>query len=245
LEREDRKYELVDSEIDLTLLANFTHQIINPLNGVVGTLDNIIDGTIGPDRRDQRTRAVRAQLENCITLVRNLAYLASGESAFSETAERKVVLPQVIIEAAMFYQEEGKRRKISIDLDNKRDQNKVAGHPETLKQVLMNLFDNGIKYSKFGSQVVVRQWVQKASGEAIITVRNLPEHQLSNPDLKKLFSLGFRGDNARKMIASGTGLGLYICKHLIETKLNGSIAVQQDRDGLLFMIKIPGAWSES
>jgi signal transduction histidine kinase len=245
LERKEHEFEHTDSEIDLTLLANFTHQIINPLNGVVGTLDNIIDGTIGPDRRDQRTRAVRAQLENCITLVRNLAYLASGESAFSETAERKVVLPQVIIEAAMFYQEEGKRRKISIDLENKRNQNKVVGHPETLKQVLMNLFDNGIKYSKFGSQVVVRQWVQKETGEAIITVRNVPEHQLSNADLKKLYSIGFRGDNAKQMIASGTGLGLYICKHLIETKHKGSIAVQQDRDGLLFMIKIPGAWSES
>ena len=64
-----------DAEVDLTLLANFTHQVINPLNGVVGTLDNIIDGTIGPDRREQRTRAARGQLENCITLIRNLAYL--------------------------------------------------------------------------------------------------------------------------------------------------------------------------
>ena len=245
MERQEREFILADAEIDLTLLANFTHQIINPLNGVVGTLDNIIDGTIGPDRREQRTKAVRGQLENCITLVRNLAYLASGEGAFSETDERKIVLPQVIIEAAMFYQEEGKRRNISIDLENKRDQNKVAGHPEMLKQVLMNLFDNGIKYSRFGSQVLVRQWVQKESGEAIITVRNVPEHQPSNPDLKKLFSLGFRGDNAKQMIASGTGLGLYICKHLIEAKHNGSISVQQDRDGLLFMIKIPGAWSDS
>lgn len=242
--REEREFEPTDAEIDLTLLANFTHQIINPLNGVVGTLDNIIDGTIGPDRREQRTKAARAQLENCITLVRNLAYLASGESAFSETAERKIVLPQVIIEAAMFYQEEGKRRNISIDLENKRDQNKVTGHPETLKQVLMNIFDNGIKYSRFGSQVLVRQWVKKESGEAIITVRNVPEHQISNQDLKNVFSLGFRGGNAKQMIASGTGLGLYICKHLIEKRHNGSISVQQDRDGLLFMIKIPGAWSE-
>lgn len=237
--------EYADSEVDLTLLANFTHQIINPLNGVVGTLDNIIDGTIGPDRREQRTKAARGQLENCITLIRNLAYLASGESAFSDSGERRVVLPQVIIEAAMFYQEEGKRRQISIDLENESDQNLITGHPETLKQVLMNLFDNGIKYSAFGSKVFVKQWVQKSTNDAIITVRNVPEHRLTTLDLQNLFSLGFRGENAKQMIASGTGLGLHICKHLIEVRHKGSITVQQDGNGLLFMIKIPGAWSIS
>ena len=45
---------------DLHLLSNFVHQIINPLNGVIGTLDNIIDGTVPSERRDQRLKAVRA-----------------------------------------------------------------------------------------------------------------------------------------------------------------------------------------
>ncbi|MCG7521510.1 sensor histidine kinase KdpD [Ruegeria sp. Ofav3-42] len=233
-----------DDEIDLTLLANFTHQIINPLNGVVGTLDNLIDGTIGPERREQRTAAARAQLENCITLVRNLAYLASGQSAFSSTVERKIVVPQVIIEAAMFYQEEGKRRKVSIDLENREVQNKVIGHPETLKQVLMNLFDNCIKYSRFGSQVLVRQWIQNGTSEAVITVRSFPEHEVSNEDLKSIFELGFRGSNAKQMVASGTGLGLHICNHLLKTKHNGSISVQRDGDALLFTLKLPGAWRD-
>lgn len=245
MENEKRNSASSDAGVDLTLLANFTHQIINPLNGVVGTLDNIIDGTIGPDRRDQRTKAARGQLENCITLVRNLAYLASGESAFSDSGERKVVLPQAIIESAMFYQEEGKRRRISIDLENRSDQNVITGHPETLKQVLMNLFDNAIKYSAFGSQVLVRQWVKRGTDEAIITVRNVPQSQLTKMDLDNLFSVGFRGENARQMVASGTGLGLHICRHLIEVKHNGSIVAQQDGNGLQFMIKIPGAWSKS
>jgi len=245
LENEKGGSTIANDEVDLTLLANFTHQIINPLNGVVGTLDNLIDGTIGEGRREQRTRAARGQLENCITLVRNLAYLASGESAFSDSGKRKVVLPQVIIEAAMFYQEEGKRRGISIGLENKWDQNTVSGHPETLKQVLMNLFDNGIKYSAFGSQILVRQWIQRGTNDAIITVKNVPQHRITNSDLNNLFSLGFRGENAKQMVASGTGLGLYICKHLVEAKHNGSISAQQDGAGLLFTIKIPDAWSTS
>lgn len=226
------------AEIDLTLLANFTHQVINPLNGVAGTLDNLVDGTIGDARREQRTRAARAQLEGVITLVRNLAYLSSGQFE-ADRPNRRILLPQVIIEAAMYYQEEGATKKISIDLTNRQDQNMVPGHPEALRQVLMNLFDNAIKYSKFGSQVAIKQWVQAGSGDAIITVRSVPSSPLNQVDLDRIFELGFRGQNARSVIASGTGLGLYICRYLMETRLRGSISVQRDADGLLFTLKLP------
>lgn len=224
--------------IDLTLLANFTHQIVNPLNGVAGTLDNLIDGTIGENRRVQRTRAVRAQLEGVITLVRNLAYLSSTQFE-SERSNRKIVLPQVIIEAAMYYQEEGATRRISIDLLNRQDQNLVPGHPEVLRQVLMNLFDNAIKYSRIGSQVAIKQRVRLSTKDAIITVRSVPDRSISSKDIQDFFKLGFRGPNARAVIASGTGLGLYICRYLMEKRMGGSITVQSDRDGLLFILKVP------
>lgn len=238
---EDKKGE--KQEIDLTLLANFTHQVINPLNGVAGTLDNLIDGTIQEGRREQRTRAARAQLEGVITLVRNLAYLSSAQFE-AGLPGRKIVLPQVIIEAAMYYQEEGSRRRISIDLMNRADQNKVPGHPEVLRQVLMNMFDNSIKYSKFGSRVEVRQWIQSGSNDAIICIRNVPERDITQDDLKRLFDLGFRGTNAQAVIASGTGLGLYICRYLMENRMNGTITVQRDLDGILFMLRIANGEAE-
>src|SRR4030095_11893812 len=49
------------TNFDLVLLANFVHQVVNPLNGVAGTLDNLVDGVITDEkRRDQRMRAARA-----------------------------------------------------------------------------------------------------------------------------------------------------------------------------------------
>lgn len=236
----EKHEEIYKNGIDLTLLANFTHQVINPLNGVAGTLDNIVDGTIGEGRRQQRTRAARAQLEGVITLVRNLAYLSSTNYE-EQQVFRKIVLPQVVIEAAMYYQEEGATKNITIDLEDRKAQNKVPGHPEALRQVLMNLFDNAIKYSRFGSQVLIKQWVRSETNEAIITIRNVPNNILTEPDLQQIFNLGFRGQNAKSTIASGTGLGLYICRYLMETRLRGSITVQRDTNGLLFMLKIPNA----
>ena len=225
-------------EIDLSLLANFTHQVINPLNGIAGTLDNLVDGTISEQRKPQRTKSSRAQLESVITTVRNLAYLSSPNFNLEKPGKR-VALPEVIIEAAMFYQEHGASKGITIDLLNQGDQNLAPGHPEAIRQVLMNLFDNAVKYSRVGSQVVVKQWIQKTSRDAMITVRSVPENNMTEIDFEKMFEIGFRGKNALDIIASGTGLGLYICKHLMKTRLDGSISVGKDKDGIVFELRIP------
>ena len=64
----------MDKDIVLQILANFIHQIINPIGGVAGTLDNIADGTIQPDKVRQRANAARSQLEQVVSLVRNLDF---------------------------------------------------------------------------------------------------------------------------------------------------------------------------
>jgi signal transduction histidine kinase len=228
---------------DLTLLANFVHQVVNPLNGVAGTLDNLAEGLVdGEARKTQRLNAARAQIEQCITLMRNLAFLAQGSGGVADQDRRQIVLPQVIIESAMFFQEDGKSKSIKISLSDRVTQNKVAGHPELIRQVLMNIFDNCIKYGKRGSKVDVNQWVQAGTGSAIITISSESEHPVDAADLKRICELGFRGKNARRVIASGTGLGLYICKEIIERVHGGVFHIQSSgQDGILFTVKLPRA----
>lgn len=230
---------------DLTLLANFVHQVVNPLNGVAGTLDNLADGTIEEPRREQRLNAARAQLEQCITLMRNLAFLAQGSGGVADQDRRLVVLPQVIIESAMFFQEEGKGRRIEISLIDRRSQNKVGGHPELIRQVLMNIFDNCIKYGAISSKIEVNQWIQSSTNMAVITIKGRSRHPLNQAEIKKIFDLGYRGSNAKKIVASGTGLGLYICRQIVEREHRGTIHVQADNsDNILFTIKLPGGQKE-
>ena len=227
-------------EFDLMLLANFVHQVVNPLNGVVGTLDNLIDGTIGEDRRVQRTNAAKAQIEGCINLLRNLAFLVRYPQSPDVIERKTVVLPQVIIEAAMYFQEEAGNRGISIDLQDRQTQNRCRAHPDLIRQVLMNIFDNCAKYSMNDTKVVVEQWIQRRTGMAMISVSNTPLYPIGNDDIQRMFDLGFRGDNAKRAVASGTGLGMYICKQIIEEMHGGHLDVGKDRERLKFDIRIPG-----
>jgi signal transduction histidine kinase len=117
----------------------------------------------------------------------------------------------------------------------------VTGNPDLIRQVLMNIFDNCRKYNKFDSDVVIHQWIQKGTNDAIITIVNQPRVTIDTTDMPRLFDLGFRGSNGRRIIASGTGLGLYISKKIVEDVHGGSMNVQTVRgSGLIFTIHLPG-----
>ena len=239
---EDRLDREVD--FDLPFLANFVHQVVNPLNGVIGTLDNLIDETIGEDRRLQRTKGARAQLEGCVNLLRNLAFLATAPESLADGDKKVVVLPQVIIEAAMYFQEEAGNRGVKINVRDKVKQCRCRAHPELVRQVLMNIFDNCTKYAKNSTSVDVHHWIQKRTRYAMITVWNIPSTPIVPGDLEHIFDMGFRGSNARSTVASGTGLGMYICKQIIEDMHGGKIDVSKRKGGLMFTIQLPNGEDE-
>jgi K+-sensing histidine kinase KdpD len=226
---------------DLRLLANFVHQIVNPLNGVMGTLDNLIDGSVPAKKRDQRLRAARAQLEFSVMIVRNLAYfteqsLTPGTQP-KATLSKTCVIPQLVIEAAQFFQESGMSRNVRIELTDRQTQYAISGSMELLKQVFMNILDNAVKYSDTGTTVTIKTRIGKKANDLIVEFCNIGAG-FSNDESKTIFNPGVRGVEARNMIASGTGLGLHICKLIIENYYEGEISAEYSAATRLVTIRL-------
>jgi signal transduction histidine kinase len=230
--------------LDPAFVLNFTHQIINPLNGIVGTVDNLIDGTISEQRRPQRLRALRAQLSHIIELVRNLAYLSQLSTDQGREGLRKaageVNLPSVIIEAMQFFQEKGVGRGIQLELLDRASQYVVRGQVDLLRQVFLNLFENATKYADLGTKAEVAIRPQKSTRALIVEVTNAgPGFPYREREL--LFEAGFRGDIARATVASGSGLGLYICREILHLAHGASIEAEHSERKRLttFRIRFP------
>lgn len=234
------------SEIDIysELIANFTHQIINPLNGVVGTLDNIVEGHVASAKRDQRLRAAAAQLINTIELVRNLAFLSNlstkaGRQSLRELS-KKSLIPRETIDAIAFFQELAKQEKgMEIQLLDST-QYWVKGHPDLLRQVFTNLLDNAVKYGDRDTAITVSVHEQKKTGNLILEVKNLGPGFDFN-ERAQIFERGFRGIGARSVKASGSGIGLFICKELLEAGFDAKIEAEyssQSRE-TTFRIRFP------
>src|SRR5438132_1441303 len=117
-----------ESVFSLSLMSNFVHQVVNPLNAVCGTLDNIVQGDVPPGSVKQRIAASRSQIEYCVELIRNLAFLAEytrDPVLYRERHAGKItVIPQVLIQAALFFQESGRKKKMKIHMVDRETQYK-------------------------------------------------------------------------------------------------------------------------
>jgi signal transduction histidine kinase len=212
--------------VDALLVANFTHQIINPLNGVLGTINNLIKGTIVAQRRDQRLKVVQAQISHIIELVRNLAYLSQittseGRESLKNLGQRTLV-PRIILEAAMFFQEMARQRGMEINLTDKVTRYTVKGPPDLLRQVFTNLFENAVKYADPGTIVWITPHAQKKTKNLLIEVTNVgPGFEPSEHDA--IFQRGYRGKAAKDISASGSGIGLFICREILDIGFGAAI----------------------
>lgn len=205
--------------VDPTLLSNFVHQIIAPLNAVIGNVDNMLDGTLATEKVPQRLTAMRGQLVTTIELVRNLAYLSElqtkeGQQGLKDKAA-PVVLPEIIIEAAQFFKSNAEQRGLAIHLQNREIQYTVRGHRDLLRQVFSNMFENAVKYSDEKTRVEASIHTQKRTNMLIVEVTNTgPGFRES--EKAHLFDLSFRGADARALRANGSKLGLAICKNILD-----------------------------
>jgi K+-sensing histidine kinase KdpD len=229
---------------DLTLMSNFVHQVVNPLNAVCGTLDNIANGDVPVGSIKQRVRASRSQIEYCVELIRNLAFLAEyhrdPEGYAKQHAGGITVVPQCLIEAALFFQEMARKKNMKIHLSNREIQYRVRGDSALLRQVFINVFDNCVKYGRQSTDITVNAHIQKTTDDLMIEIINVGD-QVPRDLWERIFEAGFRGENARQLVATGTGLGLYICRSILAV-YKGTITYRARANSeSIFTIRIPGA----
>ncbi|MBR9901512.1 MAG: HAMP domain-containing histidine kinase [Rhodospirillales bacterium] len=226
--------------LNLKLLANFIHQVVNPLNGVSGILRNVVDGRITDENRvKQRLNQSSVQLGQCISLIKNLAYFAQGFQPIDDSEKTNIVVPKLIIDSINFFQEQASNKGVDLELLNPQDQFRYDGHLELCKQVVINLIDNAVKYCDPGTKINIYSDLVNNSNYLRITVESSGKRIMPD-DVNRIFEVGHRGKNGKDILASGTGLGLYICKEIVETCHGGKIWCESTSAGLTkFFVKFP------
>ena len=127
-------------------------------------------------------------------------------------------------------------KKIDLSYDFEDKEIVVQAYSDYVKQLLLNLIDNAIKYTPEGGKVTVKQF--SINNEIVIEVIDngvgIPKE-----DQSKIFQRFYRVDKARSRSVGGTGLGLAITKHIVHS-LKGSISVESELgEGSKFIIRLP------
>jgi signal transduction histidine kinase len=243
----------VTTEKELELLREefvqmLTHDIKNPLGGIISTLEITLDRSLGEINPDQEKFLANA-MEAGHKIIRMLNDLLDGYKSDSTGIEITVGdmdMAEVTKQNLRVLESQARERNITLEVDPSEGSFRIRGDAEKLGRVIANLLSNALKFSPSGSTIMVslRQKGEppRPNSKALrcLEVRVIDQGEgVSSEDQRKIFDKFYQVEARKAGKRSGTGLGLTLCKNIVEAH-GGQIWVESERGkGSTFAFTLP------
>lgn len=206
-------------------LANISHDLRTPMNGVIG-LSELLKGTVLDKEQDEYVESIRVCADTLLTLINDILDFSKLEAGKMKISTVPLNLKETISEVVRALRYTHRERDLNTieDLDRVPAGLVVLGDPVRLHQIFMNLLSNSYKFTPKGSITVKAKVVREGKGRVRLecsvadTGIGIPEEQRA-----RLFRPFTQADPSTERSYGGSGLGLSICKAIIEDVLGGAI----------------------
>jgi PAS domain S-box-containing protein len=227
---------LIANEAKSEFLAVMSHELRTPLNSIIGFSELLKQGELKEKERHYLENVLTSS-KNLLGLVNNILDIAKVEAGKMEIAIEKLSLPVMIDEVLIIIRPNAEKRNVIFRKEIDPELNYIEVDKQKFKQILLNLLDNAVKFSKPGGGDVLVS-AKKAGDMAKISISDTGIG-IKEEDKKKLFKEFVQIDSGLSRNYGGTGLGLAISKKLVELHGGRMIVESKISEGSTFCFLIP------
>ncbi len=225
-------------------LANMSHEVRTPMNAIIGFSSLLIDEEVTDDEKKEYIRRIiqnGSSLMNLIDDIVNISIIESGQlKIFKQNTNINQVI-QELIQHFIFKIQNSKNQQVEIR-HTIHDINKplmLYTDGSRLKQILTNLIDNAVKYTEQGTVTVGYEEINSGSEPSINFFVRDTGIGMTEKQKSKLFERFSKADDSKEKLYRGAGLGLSVCKNLVEL-LGGKIHADSELNaGSTFYFSLP------
>ncbi len=196
-----------------SFLASVSHDLRTPMTTIAGFIDGINSGAIPPEKHEYYLGVISAEVHRLSRLVSQLldiSRLESGDRKFSFEDFDVAEVCRIIL---ISFEKKIDDKRLDVEFDSENDTMPVNADKDAIYQVIYNLCHNAIKFSNNEGKFAIK--IFRANGKIRVSVFD-EGAVISREDIPMIFERFYKSDKSRGLDKSGVGLGLYICKTIID-----------------------------
>lgn len=245
-------------QLKSTFLATVSHELRTPLTSIIGYTEMLESGAAGAlsDGQSEFLTTIRSKADQLLGLISSLLDLGHLEAKSLELHSEAVDPRALLADVGSTIVPNANRRNVSLDIKVAKGTPKIWGDPVRLRQILINLADNALKFSPDGGNVVLgaepgqldvggpaglgAALFSTSRPAVVLTVRDAGIG-ISKENLSRIFDAFYQIDAGTTRAHGGAGLGLSIVKQLVDGHQGTIEVTSAPGEGTLFCVSLPAA----
>ncbi len=218
-----------------SFLANISHDLRTPMTTISGFIDGINSGAIPPEKHEYYLGIISAEIHRLSRLVSQLldiSRLESGERKFNYTDFDIAEVARIIL---ISFEQKIEGKRLDVEFDAEFDGMYARADKDAIYQVLYNLCHNAIKFASEGGKFKIS--ISRITDTKLKVAVYDQGQSIAPEDVNLVFDRFYKTDKSRGLDKSGVGLGLYICKTIIDAH-EETIGVKATDDGCEFWFTV-------
>ena len=216
-------------------VADISHELRTPLAILRGEIEALQDGV--RQLNPEAINSLHGEVLRLGRLVDDLYQLSLSDLGALTYRKENMELTGLLLSTLDSYRQEFAAKHIAVTEDIPRDvEVPLFADAERLQQLFANLFENAVKYTDAGGEVAIRLRVD--GGMAVVEVEDTAPG-VPESDLDRLFDRLYRVESSRNRATGGAGLGLAICRNIVEAHGGGIAARQSVLGGIVLRVELP------